>query len=446
MAEPNAELWTEVRVSFAGTLVEVAHLRPGQSFTLGESPEADLTYATPGLHRLVIATATGAVLELLDSRELIALGAGEWTRVELGALSIEIGCAAQLVPELGRRPVDRGWWLSLMSTALLVVPFLILALEAGQTVLPPLETDAAPYLAYTVRSQPAAEQPRDELRPPPPDPQRAREREDPRRKSAKPRDAARPNSAADVDATRTRRAELEALDRADLPDSVKLARARPGPPRSLPAMLRRDSSPVEAARMAGTLGAMPDREALVAFGSVAAASFSPDVDDSAMWAAMTDGPIDTTIGGLELVGSGRGGGEASEIIRSGAPERPQAEPAPVLAKCMGRGCDDDRPRSLRARMIAPRIDGELGARKALAFANSLGDEWVACLGDDAEPVEFEVRYSVGQDGRISGVEVPRRQLSAKSRRCIEAALEGHSGPGPTGDGKVAAVVQRVELR
>jgi hypothetical protein len=170
---------------------------------------------------------------------------------------------------------------------------------------------------------------------------------------------------------------------------------------------------------------MPDDEELEAFVSVAASSYSPEVDDRELWAAMTDAPLDTTIAGLELVGSGRGGGEASDVVRSGA-----------LA---------DLRRSSGARMVAPRIEGELGSREALAFANSLRDEWVACLDEGQGPVEFEVRYTVARDGRITAAEVRRKQLSAKSRRCIIAALEGRAGPRPSKDGKEVAVVQRVEV-
>ena len=407
----RTELWTELKVSFAGTIVELRHLRPGQSFTLGEGPAADLTYATPGLHRLVMATADGAVLASLESGELVALGEDERTCVELGPLTIEVHCEPQLVPEIGRRPLDLAWWLSLASTGVVVVALLVLARSLPAAPLSPLEGEAPPYLAYTVRTEPRAAQPRREqpaLLPP----RAVRHREPTRRAASK--DHAASTSGLEPD---------EGLSDPRSDGARLVAHGGAGARRVSP-MLQRDTSSAEQARSAGVLGALSEAggtEAMVAF---AAESFSPEVDDRELWAAMTGGSPDVSLAGLELVGSGRGGGEAGGVIRSGAPARPQA----------------------RTRVAETQVEGGLDWKLALRFANSLRGAWAVCLrGEDAQV--FEVRYSVGGEGRIGRAKISAPQLSSTSRRCIVTAIETHgAGPGPTKNGRTAKVVQRIEVK
>ncbi|PRP92722.1 hypothetical protein ENSA5_47630 [Enhygromyxa salina] len=440
-----AELWTQVRVSFAGTIVELVHLRPGQNFTLGEGPDADLTYATPGLHRLVSATADGAVLASLETGELVALREDEWTRIELGPLTIEVGTERQIAPELGARPLDVGWWLGLASTALIVVTFLTLSRMAGEVQLPPLETDAAPYLAYTLRSEPEAaelRQERPELPPPPAVSHPTRE-ETRRAKSREPAAATTPGPSLEQAEPGASGAERKAT-------SMRLARSGSGP-RVVAPMLQRDTSPAEAARSAGMLAAMAEYGGVEGVIATAATNFAPEVDDSELWASMTGGSIDVSVGGLDLIGSGRGGGVASEAIRSGAPSRPQPDLADV-PPCLGSACERPRETSetsetRRVRVVETRVEGELDSKLALRFASSLGKIWSACLRGGEEVQTFELSYSVLGDGRIGSAKIPITQLSSKSRRCITTAIKTHApGPGLTRDGRAAKVVQRVELR
>lgn len=434
------ELWTQVRVFFAGSLVEVAHLRPGQSFTVGERADADLVYAIPGLHRLVMATASGAVVGHPDSGELESVGLGESARLDLGNLRVEIDCEAPLVPVLDRRPIERGWWLSLVGSALALVPVLVLAVLAAQAELPPLETDPALGLAYTVRTEAQVDEPtRDPRRRPPPPEPAPRERgpdEAPREPPAwtPPRHL-----------TETETTPAPEADSSDWPgpaDILQAARARGSSgPQPVATMLQRDSSPVEAARQRGVLGAMPSEEELEDFVAVSAGAFGRDVDDDALWAAMTDGPIDTTVAGLELTGSGRSGGSASAVIRANAPERPPGSPTstsplrPALATAA----------PLRARILSTKVEGELERHHAQRFGHALADAWVDCVASGEAPVEFELRYTVRRNGQVSGVEIPRDQLPAAARRCVIAAVEDSAGLGTTSRWS-AKVEQRVAIR
>ena len=433
-AQVSGESWTQVRVSFAGSLVEVTHLRPGQGFSVGENPDADLVCAIPGLHRLVMATATGAVIEHPGSGELESVALGESARLELGDLSIEIGCEAPFVPVLDRRPVDRAWWLSLVGSALALVPLLALALIAAQTQLPPLETEPALGMAYTVRTEAKVDEPERDYRRPPPPEQFEDESPSPRKPSVWTPPRNLPKTETETEAG----PEVEAGDWPGPVGILQGARARgTSGPRPVAAMLQRDSSPVEAARRSGVLGAMPSEEELEDFVAVSAGAFGRDVDDRALWAAMTDGPIDTTIGGLELTGSGRSGGSASGVIRSGAPERPPASESPLRPSLAGAA-------TLRARVVSTHVEGGLEREQAQRFVRSLADEWIDCVESSEVPVEFEIRYSVRRNGKVSGVEIPRNQLPAAARRCVIAAVEASDGLGTKG--QAAKIEQRVTIR
>lgn len=406
----GSELCTEVRVSFAGTIIQVTQLRPGQSFTLGEAPTADLTYATPDrhLHRLVMATADGAVLARPGTGALVALGADERTCIELGALTIEVGCEAQPELEFGHRPVDRGWWLSFSSSALLVVTFLFLTGRIAETQLPPLEAEVAPYLAYIVRDEPRPEESRRVQAAPAPPRAAVQPSSEPRRA---PKKSVRP-------------AQLDDLTAVD-PD-LRTGRVRQR--KNAPA-LRRDEDPVEAAREAGVLGVMPEaEEAFEASQVLVAANFDPNVDDGALWASMTGGSIDDApVAGLGLVGSGRGGGVASEAIRSGAPLRPRPEAS-------------EQP---QIRVVSTRVEGGIDAKFAQRVANSRRNAWAKCLhGEKAR--SFELDYSVLEDGRVVRAKVSGAQLSSKSKRCIAAATETRKAAA-TKAGRPGKVAQRVEL-
>lgn len=430
------EPWTRVRVCFAASLIEVVHLRPGQSFTLGEDPSADLVYPLPGLHRLVMATAEGAIVQRPDGGGLESVGHGQSMQLELGALSIEICSDAAIAPAFGKRPLDRGWWLSLSGSALALIPLLVVTLLAARHPLPPLETDPSRVMAYMVKSE--ANEPEDELEQPPKREERAKDR---RRKASS--SEPRWTKLHDVEPEIVPTTEMIDEDSLAPIDFIRLTQTRSQRGPVAERMPRRDVDLAEAARERGVAGAAPTDEEIDEFIAVAARAYGTGVDeeaDKAMWLAMTSGPVDTTIGGLELTSVGRsGGGTAEGVIRSGAPDRPSA---PVEAEPL-RPTFASAP-APRARLLSTHVDGELEQRLARRFAEGLTSEWVDCLEDGERNVEFELRYTLRRNGKLSGVEVSRAQLSSKARRCVIDAIERSAGLGA--EGQTAKVKHRVAIR
>ena len=72
--------------------------------------------------------------------------------------------------------------------------------------------------------------------------------------------------------------------------------------------MTRGEDPIEQAGRAGLLAAVDTS----VFENEHSGAFSPDADDKAMWQAMKDSDVmETSIGGLRLIGKGRGGGPGS---------------------------------------------------------------------------------------------------------------------------------------
>lgn len=310
-----------VVVEYRGTIVEVAHLGPGERFSIGESPAASFVAAIErelveiaGLDgeggegdegiwvsvaaplRVRLGTPEGVVeLDAAGPGRRLHLGEDEWARLELGDLSFHVRSATAEELRLTRRPADPGLRASLLSIGALALAFGALMHLSPASEHLALQDDTPAYARYvTPFAEPVParmELPKPPPPPPPPPPVPDCGDKD------------------DQIGVGGREEAKKAPGESGKRGAEALAAGRPGPEKHI--RLGEGFDPELAARQAGILGVMQQNSGdFVA--SPYGAAFAVGNYDMEIWSGLDGtslaGGYTRGNGGLGLIGTGRGGG------------------------------------------------------------------------------------------------------------------------------------------
>jgi hypothetical protein len=274
-----------VVVCYRDTIIDVAHLRTGQRFTIGDNPAASLIVSLPepdmDVFEIVSMTNEGAVVTYPRCGSRSIVRTGELTKLELGDISLHVSLTPAESLQLGRRAVDWGLLASVMTACAFAAVFALLMRLTPELARLDSSPDEPAYARYFRPSldalpEPSKPSPR---RPPPP--------EIPECGDGEP-GAGGSGRASRKPAGREGRA------------GQKVRRQR-----------ARSSTFDPEVNSVGILGLMQTRYSAYE-GSFA---FGADDDDEDVWGGLTGTTLlgeDYGVGGLGLVGTGRGGGGTGE--------------------------------------------------------------------------------------------------------------------------------------
>jgi TonB family protein len=461
-SHPPSDHVAEIVATFAGTVLDVRHLGPrerGGAYAIGASPECDFPVADPalldparfalvhvddeGVSVAFTASMDGSVVEggtrtalgeLHRARRAVAdgpvfrhrLAPGARVHLRLGAVVFHVRTVGRDRSVIGRGEVDRAFWGGVAGAGLVagvlvglaaLVPADVLAFE--------LEEDRADsrFVAFHHVADEAREEPAE-------------------RSTGDARSAGGEG--------RRHAGEEGAMGRPDSTREAGRFRLR-GTPQSIP-HLARTIDPGAEARHAGILGLM-QRDAGHVFASVHGGAFAIGRDDEDLWGGLhgpNAGEAHGVIGGLGLVGTGRGGGGTAEGLiglgNTGLLDRGRGG-----GKGTSWGPGDGKgvafaDRSRRGPRVVPENTTVLGGgmdksiirRIVRAHINEIRACYNAGLvRDPSLRGRVAVQFSIAGTGRVASAVVGESTLTdAAVGRCMAQAVARWQFPRPPGGGIV----------